>query len=142
MLTIGQVASRAGLRTSAIRYYEERGLLPTPSRNSGKRVYHPSIFDRLAVIELAKVAGFELREIRVMLSNVAGNGPAASWQKIAAAKDVEIDAQMKRLALMKAVLAKLNACSCASLEECGRAFIEARSRQSSSRRQPRSLARW
>ena len=53
MLTIGQVASRAGLRASAIRYYEAQGLLPAALRHAGKRVYDDSILDRLAMIALA-----------------------------------------------------------------------------------------
>ena len=50
MLTIGQIATRAGVRASAIRYYESRGLLPAASRDAGKRVYDVSVLERLAVI--------------------------------------------------------------------------------------------
>ena len=67
MLTIGQVASRTGLRASAIRYYESRGLLPKASRIGGKRVYEGLVLERLAIIELAKTAGFHLDEIRATL---------------------------------------------------------------------------
>ena len=59
MLTIGAVAARTGLRASAIRYYESRGLLPVASRAAGKRVYDASVLARLAVIRLAKTAGFD-----------------------------------------------------------------------------------
>ncbi len=104
MLTIGQVASRAGLRASAVRYYEAQGLLPAASRRGGKRVYDASILERLAVIALAKMAGFEVHEIR------------------------DLDEQISRLARMKDVLAKLRGCRCATLEECGRAFNRARSK--------------
>jgi len=105
MLTIGQVASRTGLRASAIRYYEAQGLLPRPSRQAGKRMYSAAILDRLAVIELAKIAGFGLSEIRVLLSHVEAGEPSA-------------------------------ACTCATLEECGRAYIQARLSQASKRVQP------
>jgi MerR family transcriptional regulator, redox-sensitive transcriptional activator SoxR len=134
MLTIGQVASRTGLRASAIRYYEAQGLLPRPSRQAGKRMYSSSILDRLAVIELAKIAGFGLSEIRVLLSHVESGEPSAAWRTLLPAKAVEIDAQMDRLVRMKDILAKLNACTCATLEECGRAYIQARLSQASNQR--------
>ncbi len=60
MLTIGQVALKAGLRASAIRYYEAQGLLPPAPRHGGKRVYDASILVRLSAIDLAKTAGFTL----------------------------------------------------------------------------------
>ena len=129
MLTIGQVASRAGLRPSAIRYYEAQGLLPRTSREGGKRIYHASIIERLAVIEFAKMAGFDLGEIRAILSSLGEGEPAPDWRKLVPVKSIEIDAQMKRLAGMKDVLAKLNTCTCATLADCGRAFNAARSKQ-------------
>ena len=64
VLTIGEVARRAGVRASAIRYYEEAGLLPAPERVGGKRRYDEGILRRLAIIGGAKRAGFTLREIR------------------------------------------------------------------------------
>jgi MerR family transcriptional regulator, redox-sensitive transcriptional activator SoxR len=125
MLTIGQVASRTGLRASAIRYYESRGLLPKASRVGGKRVYEGSVIERLAIIELAKTAGFRLDEIVATLSNAGQAGPAARWKTVAKAKHHEVDAEMKRLMITKHVLARLSACSCATLEDCGRAFLDA-----------------
>ena len=126
MLTIGQIASRTGLRTSAIRYYEEQGLLPRPSRHAGKRMYSASILDRLAVIELAKIAGFALTEIRALLSEMESGGPSMAWRKQLPEKAAAIDSQMNRLVKMKDILAKLDACRCATLEECGRAYNQAR----------------
>jgi MerR family redox-sensitive transcriptional activator SoxR len=128
MLTIGQVASRAGLRASAIRYYEAQGLLPAAFRHAGKRVYDDSILDRLAMIALAKTAGFEIAEIRAVLS-MGGQKPVLIWRKLARAKRAELDEQIARLARMEDVLAKLGGCPCATLEECGRAFNLARSQQ-------------
>lgn len=122
MLTIGQVALRTGLRASAIRYYESRGLLPKASRIGGKRVYEGSVLDRLAIIELAKTAGFRLDEIRATLLH-AGQ-PAVRWKTLAQAKQPELEAEMKRLMITKLVLTRMSACSCATLEECGREFRE------------------
>ena len=66
-LTIGQVAKRAGLNASAIRYYEAHGLLPEPPRVSGQRRYGEDTLARLGVIDVAKRAGFTLDDIRVLL---------------------------------------------------------------------------
>jgi MerR family transcriptional regulator, redox-sensitive transcriptional activator SoxR len=129
MLTIGQVASQTGLRVSAIRYYESRGLLPKAPRASGKRVYSSSIVERLAVIELAKMAGLSLDEIRATLSAADGRALGARWKAVASAKRVELDEEMKRLTIAKYVLTRVSACSCASIEDCGRAFIDALSRR-------------
>jgi len=125
MLTIGQVASQTGLRASAIRYYESRGLLPKASRIGGKRVYEGSVLERLAIIELAKTAGFHLDEIRATLQPATEAGPGARWKTAARAKQDELDAELKRLMIRKYVLTRMTRCSCATLEECGRAFLEA-----------------
>jgi MerR family transcriptional regulator, redox-sensitive transcriptional activator SoxR len=60
-MTIGEVAKKAGLRASAIRYYEKAGLLPKPVRTGGQRRYEGGILARLAVLERAKDCGFTLR---------------------------------------------------------------------------------
>lgn len=142
MLTIGQVASRAGLRASAIRYYEAQRLLPTAYRKNGRRLYHESILERLAVIALAKMAGFDLEEIRVVLSRVGKGPPAPIWRAAAQAKQVEIDGQMRRLSRTKDVLASLAGCTCETLEECGRAFNAARSKQPPNPSEATARRRW
>jgi MerR family redox-sensitive transcriptional activator SoxR len=129
MLTIGQVASRTGLRASAIRYYESRGLLPQPARVGGKRVYHDSVVERLAVIRLAKAAGFDLDEILAAVSHTGEDRPAARWRTLAAAKQLEVDAERQRLKLTKYVLMRMNGCSCSSLVDCGRTFLDAVSKR-------------
>ena len=126
MLTIGQVTAQTGLRASAIRYYESLGLLPKASRVGGKRVYEQSVLDRIAIIELAKTAGFHLDEIRATLQHTTEVGrPGARWMTAARAKQDELDAELKRLLITKYVLTRMTTCSCATLEECGRAFLDA-----------------
>ncbi len=63
-LAIGEVAERAGMSASRIRYYEARGLLPEPERAAGKRRYAEDVFPRLAIIDAAQRVGFTLEEIR------------------------------------------------------------------------------
>jgi MerR family redox-sensitive transcriptional activator SoxR len=128
VLTIGQVAARAGLSASAIRYYEQQGLLPPPIRSGGRRVYDRTILDRLAVIELAKHAGFELKEIRTLLSRAAMRKPNAMWAALAERKRRAVDDEIARLTTMKVVLAEVQSCACATLADCGRMFDAARGR--------------
>src|ERR671923_1495551 len=70
-LTIGEVARRAGVATSAIRYYERVGLLPPAERVSGQRRYGEETLGRLAFIGVAQNAGFSLREIRELVARAA-----------------------------------------------------------------------
>jgi DNA-binding transcriptional MerR regulator len=115
-MTIGEVARQAGLRASAIRYYEKAGLLPQPVRRGGQRRYDRSILGRLAVLERAKNCGFTLAEVRQYFNDQGR--PSERWQRIARKKIVELDALMERVAVMKEMLQRR--CQCADLEECGR----------------------
>ena len=68
-LAIGEVAARAGMSTSRIRYYEGRGVLPEPERTAGQRRYSEDVFRRLAIIDAAQRVGFTLEEIRNLLGS-------------------------------------------------------------------------
>src|SRR5919199_933661 len=72
-MRIGEVAERAGVRVSLIRYYEEIGLLPEPARVSGQRRYDETVLRRLAVIDVAQRAGLTLDEIKDLVDH--GNDP-------------------------------------------------------------------
>src|SRR6516164_9485771 len=97
-LTIGEVATAANLRPSAIRYYESEGLLPAPARRSGRRVYGRSILNRLAVIKLASQCGFSLAEIHALSSQfAAGTPPAMRWRLLAESKLRELNEQMLQI---------------------------------------------
>ena len=117
-LRIGEVAERAGLRKSAIRYYEEIGLLSKPERVSGQRVYDPSILRRLAVIDVAQRAGLSLDEIRELVD--AGSAPISEQlQELAAKKLPEVEALIARAEAMRAWLETAQACGCETIDECG-----------------------
>jgi MerR family redox-sensitive transcriptional activator SoxR len=126
VLTIGEVASRAGVRPSAIRYYEEIGLLPKAIRRSGTRVYDASVFKRLAVIDLAKTAGFELKAIRSLLSVSAP--PPVGWRALAGTRRAQVDAEIVRLRLTKSILKRIERCGCATLADCASAFDAAKAK--------------
>ena len=122
-MTIGELAERAGLAASTIRYYEEMGLLPRPARASGRRVFDEETLDRLLVITFAKEAGFSLREIRQLFDGFASNTPAGvRWQKLASAKLAEMEALAARVDVMKKMLREALRCGCVELDACGKLF--------------------
>jgi MerR family redox-sensitive transcriptional activator SoxR len=118
-LAIGEVAQRAGVETSAIRYYERIGLLPRPERRNGRRVYDAAVLDRLHAIALAKEAGFSLAEIHTLVRGFSDSVPlSARWRALAEQKLEEIDAMVARAEAMRAVLRRGLECDCVSLEDC------------------------
>ena len=124
-LRIGEVARQAGLAPSAIRYYESLGLLPRPTYDGGKRRYDPSVLEWLALIALAREAGFTMAEIKRLVTGFTpGTRPAARWQELATRKLVEIDALVARAERMRAVLRIALDCGCFRLEDCA-ALLEA-----------------
>jgi DNA-binding transcriptional MerR regulator len=92
LLTIGELARRAGVTASALRYYEELGLLPPPTRVSGQRRYPQSAARVVAAIQLYSDAGFTLAEQKALM---ASHGSAsAEWRRLARRKLAELDEQI------------------------------------------------
>ena len=87
-LTIGQVASQAGINVSAVRFYEREGLLPAAERVGGQRRFGEDTIQRLGTIDVAKQAGFSLDEIRVLLTSIDSRG-ARSATATAGAQRIE-----------------------------------------------------
>ena len=118
-LSIGDVARRAGLRPSAIRYYESVGLLPKPARQSGRRRYGKDVLVRLAAIRFAQTAGFTVEEIRKLLYGYRSSAsPSARWRDLASRKIPEIDELIGQATKMKRILEMGLQCRCRSLNEC------------------------
>jgi MerR family transcriptional regulator, redox-sensitive transcriptional activator SoxR len=118
-LTIGQVAAKAGVNVSAIRYYERNGLVPEPERVSGQRRYTDETIQRLGIIDAAKQAGFSLSEVRVLLDSVDEGAPAhEQLQALAARKLPEVDALIERAETMRRWLTTATACGCDTLDVC------------------------
>jgi MerR family redox-sensitive transcriptional activator SoxR len=118
-LLIGEVARRAGVSTSALRYYERVGLLPPPSRISKRRIYDSKVLGRIRIILLALDAGFTVKEARTFLSGYPLTAtPAERWRVLAAKKLAELDAQMTRLAQMKSILNDSFQSRCMRIEDC------------------------
>jgi MerR family transcriptional regulator, redox-sensitive transcriptional activator SoxR len=118
-LTISEVAQQAGLRTSAIRYYESVNLLPTPKRVSGQRRYSPDVLRRLSFIQVAQAAGFTLAEMQTLFNGLNGGEPLSErWRTLARKKMSEVDALILRAYGMKTMLENGLNCGCLSLDEC------------------------
>jgi MerR family redox-sensitive transcriptional activator SoxR len=123
MNAFGEVARQAGIRTSAIRYYEQAGLLVAPRRASGQRRYDPAILDRLALIRFAQRAGFTVSEIRTLFEGFGADTPMSlRWQSLAREKLEEVDALMDRAQRMRARLGQALACGCLRVEDCAKAI--------------------
>jgi MerR family transcriptional regulator, redox-sensitive transcriptional activator SoxR len=120
-MRIGEIAARAGLATSAIRYYEKAGLLKPPSRASGRRVYSDDVLYQLVVIRFAQQTGFTLKEIRLLLHGFTEKTAASvRWRKLAGRKIPELDAAARRALAMKKTLEGILGCECQKLEQCAR----------------------
>ena len=118
-MTIGHVAEESGFAASAIRYYEQAGVLPKPNRIGGRRQYDPSILERLAVLERAKACGFSLAETRQLFYGFPKSSPPSErWQTLARRKIVELDELARKIAATKEMLRR--PCECEDLAECGR----------------------
>jgi DNA-binding transcriptional MerR regulator len=94
LLTIGELARRAGVATSALRYWEDLGLLPTPARISGQRRYPESATALVGIILLLRDVGFSLAEQKALLaSRVVARD---DWQRLARRKLAELDEQIAK----------------------------------------------
>src|SRR5688572_5541611 len=94
LLTIGELARRAGVATSALRYYEELGLLQTPARISGQRRYPESAVGLVRIILLLRDVGFSLAEQKAFM---ASRGVALDeWRRLARHKLAELDEQIAK----------------------------------------------
>jgi MerR family redox-sensitive transcriptional activator SoxR len=116
-MRIGEVARRAGVRVSLLRYYEEIGLLPEAPRVSGQRRYGESVLRRLAVIDVAQRAGLTLDEIRELVTH--GNDPMSErLRELAARRLPEIEALIERAQRVRAWLAEAATCECGGIDDC------------------------
>ena len=114
LLTIGELAGRTNRAASAIRYYEEIGLLPAADRVSGQRRYAPETVRTLAVIGTAQQAGLTLEEIKPLLAGDASE----ELRRIAERKLPEVEAQIERAQVVRAWLEAAARCECPTLDDC------------------------
>jgi MerR family redox-sensitive transcriptional activator SoxR len=119
-MKIGEVAKRAGIATSTLRYYEQIGLLPPPKRVSGQRSYDAQVFDTLKIIAAGQANGFTLNEIHGLLHGYCDNKQPNSvkWRSMARHKLNEIDVEIQRLEAIKQSLISGMDCDCTSFDDC------------------------
>jgi MerR family redox-sensitive transcriptional activator SoxR len=129
-LAISDVARVFGLRTSAIRYYEQIGILPPPVRKNGQRRYEKSVLYRLAVVQRARESGFTLDEIRELFFGFrSATRPPKRWHQLSERKIAELRIRMERLRLMETLLKQMKGCRCNALAECGEKLLSTRSKE-------------
>ncbi|MGW0805207.1 MerR family transcriptional regulator [Nonomuraea sp. NPDC002799] len=106
--TIGEPASRTGVATSALRYWEELGLLPAPARVSGRRRYPPSSVELVGVVLLLRDVGFTLREVKTFIASrsPAGDGRRELYRR----KLTELDQRIAQAQVARTAVAHGLAC--------------------------------
>ncbi|MDP8977639.1 MAG: redox-sensitive transcriptional activator SoxR [Actinomycetota bacterium] len=120
LLPIGEVARRAGIATSALRYYEREGLV-TPMRSQGGRRHYPrSVLRRLAFVRAAQTVGLSLQEIRAALATLPdGRTPSsADWARLSRSWRDRLDEQIAGLTALRDGLTSCIGCGCLSLRVC------------------------
>jgi len=120
VLTVGEVASRAGVATSALRFYEANGLIVSERTDAGHRRYHADVLRRVGFIKVAQRVGLSLEDIKSALDSLpAGRTPSRKdWARLAASWQPILD---ERIALLEAMKEKLDGCigcGCLSLDSC------------------------
>jgi MerR family redox-sensitive transcriptional activator SoxR len=120
LLPIGEVAHRAGVAPSALRYYERVGLLEASRSSGGQRRYPRSTLRRLAFIRAAQNVGLSLEEIRSALATLpeARTPTVADWTRLSRTWRSRLDAQIEGLTALRDGLSKCIGCGCLSLRTC------------------------
>lgn len=115
VVPIGTVASATGIPVSAVRYYDEIGLIASATRVGGKRRFHPATVGRVNFIRRAQEAGFTLGEISVLLDDEFGG-----WRSLVQQKIEELTERRDRLDAMIAMLEEMGRCGCEAVAACPR----------------------
>ena len=119
MFGIGVLSARSGVPASAIRYYEQIRVLPTPKRVNGRRTYSVTAIASVLAVRFAREAGFTLRDIKTLLSPQADAEPLSlRWRDFATSKISEIDKNIERLTTFRELLRGGLECNCFSLNDC------------------------
>jgi MerR family transcriptional regulator, redox-sensitive transcriptional activator SoxR len=120
LLTIGEVSSRSGVAASALRYYEERGLIGSERAGSGHRRYRRPVLRRIAFIVFAQRIGLTLDEIGDELAKLPPNRAPTrrDWSRLSRGWSSRIDERIDELERLRAGLTECIGCGCLSLDRC------------------------
>jgi MerR family transcriptional regulator, redox-sensitive transcriptional activator SoxR len=119
-MTIGEVARRSGVAASALRFYEERGLITSERAGSGHRRYPRPVLRRIAFIVFAQRVGLTLAEIAAELAKLPENRAPTrgDWSQLSSKWTSRIDARIAELERLKLGLTECIGCGCLSLDRC------------------------
>ncbi len=120
LLTISEVAKRSGVAASALRFYEERGLISSERAGSGHRRYPRPVLRRIAFIVFAQRVGLTLEEIAAELDKLPAQGVPRrrDWSRLSKRWSARIDARIAELERLKGGLTECIGCGCLSLDRC------------------------
>jgi MerR family redox-sensitive transcriptional activator SoxR len=120
MLVIGEVARRSGVAASALRFYEERGLIMSERTGSGQRRYPRAVLRRIAFIVFAQRIGLSLHEIAAELAKLPpDHAPTGrDWSQLSKTWTSRIDERIAELERLRAGLTRCIGCGCLSLDRC------------------------
>lgn len=119
-LTIGQLAERSGVATSALRFYETKGLIASVRTEGNQRRYLSSMLRRIALIQVAQSVGFTLEEISQELSGLPLDKSATKrdWERVAKKWQTDLDRKMTQIQSLRANLTGCIGCGCLSMKKC------------------------
>src|SRR3954468_20065281 len=119
-LTIGDVARRTGVASSALRFYEQRGVISSARAGSGRRRYPRPVLRRIAFIVFAQRIGLTLEEIGVELAKLPPDRAPTrdDWSRLSSSWSSRIDDRIAELERLKAGLTECIGCGCLSLDRC------------------------
>jgi MerR family transcriptional regulator, redox-sensitive transcriptional activator SoxR len=117
---IGELAHRFGIRPSALRFYEDEGLLtPVRRERGGRRIYDAGAVDQLKLILAAQTAGFTIREIRELMGTIGrGHKLSAAWHARAHRKLEELSERLAELRRARSLLLDSLTCGCERAADC------------------------
>jgi len=120
-LTIGEVAGRSGIATSALRFYEAQGLVTSSRTTGNQRRYARSVLRRLALIQAGRAAGIPLERIGAALETLpAGRTPTRrDWERLSRAWRDDLEQQITTLTAIRDRLTTCIGCGCLSIDACG-----------------------
>lgn len=120
LLTIGDVATRAGVATSALRFYERQGLISSARTSGGQRRYHRDVLRRVAFVRAAQHVGLRLEDIRAALATLPeGRTPTtADWRRLSRSWRPLLDRRIAELERVRDRLDTCIGCGCLSLRAC------------------------
>jgi MerR family redox-sensitive transcriptional activator SoxR len=120
VLTIGETARRSGVASSALRFYEEKGLIASERAGSGHRRYPRSALRRIAFIVFAQKIGLSLDEIAAELAKLPERRTPTrgDWERLSGEWSKRIDERIAELERLKSGLTKCIGCGCLSIDKC------------------------